>query len=270
MRTTATAPPAVGLAVFAALTLTVATAHAQHEHHHMDAPPAGAADAAEPTAFQVDLSLVGATFDQMLYEGDYAGVGVGASWRYDRLSVHAAVRAYHLTRNGAAVDGIGDVTAGVDVLAYQRGTWSAGAGVSATLPTGEQYKGLGMGHPMLMPAAWAGRDDGRTMLGVSLGWCGAIGGGGTAHDHGPWPIVEPMSESELMGGVHLDRVIRGPFHAGVGVLAALPLHTDPTRVVAAIGGGWRHPRAETGVELQAGLAGDPFTVRGLVTSSLRF
>jgi hypothetical protein len=53
-------------------------------------------------------------------------------------------------------------------------------------------------------------------------------------------------------------------------MVAVPLQGDPTRVVAALGGTWRGARADTGVELQAGLAGDPFTVRALVTSALRF
>ena len=260
----------VAIAVVAVSTITAGSARAQHDHHHHGDPaPAGDAPAAV-RPFEVGLALVGARYDQMLYTGDYAGVGLSVAWHRGRLGLRASVPAYHLRRNGQVIDGVGDATVGADVLAVQRGALSVGGGVTVTLPTGEQLTGLGMGHLMLMPALWASRDGGALSLGATVGWCGAIGADPAHHDHGAWPLVEPMSSSELMASVRGDVAVARRVTAGVRLLAAFPLQGDPTRVVGGVGGRWRGERTETGAEVQAGLAGDPFTVRALVTSALRF
>jgi hypothetical protein len=271
---TARAARAAGLAAAALVLLAAGPARAQHDHHHADhaAPADGDGDraAAEaPRRFELGLTLVGARFDQPLYEGDYAGAAGAVGWRHGRLGVRAALPAYHLRKNGASIDGVGDVSLGVDATVYRRGPISAGVTVGASLPTGDAMSGLGMGHPMLMPAAWVARDGARTSLGVSAGWCGAIGGAGD-HAHGAWPLVEPMSSSELMGDARVDRALAGRLRGGARVMVAFPLQGETTRVVAAVGGTWRGARADTGAELQAGLSGDPFTIRAVVTSALRF
>lgn len=269
---TAAAARAAGLAAAALIVLVAGTAHAQHDHHHHadhGAPADGTSRAAPPRRLELGLVLVGARFDQALYEGDYAGAAIGVGWRHGRVGVRAALPAYHLRKNGASIDGIGDVTVGVDATAVHAGEITAGVTVGASLPTGDAMTGLGMGHPMLMPAAWIARDGARTSIGASAGWCGAIDGAGD-HAHGAWPLVEPMSSSELMGDVRVDRALAGRLRGGARVMFAFPLQGDPTRVVAAVGGTWRGARADTGAELQAGLTGDPFTVRAVVTSALRF
>lgn len=264
----------VAIATLALLGLASRPALAQHDHHHHTdhadhAPAAGDAPVDEPRPFELGVIIVGGRFDQTFYEGDYAGASVGLGWRHGRVGLHVSLPAYRLRKNGATVDGLGDVTVGVDALAYRRGAVTAGVTVGASLPTGDAMAGLGMGHTMLMPLAWVSRDGARTSVGASLGWCGAIDGEG-AHDHGAWPLVEPMSSSELMGDVRVDRALAGSFRGSARVLYAVPTGDDPVRVAGAIGGTWRGARADTGAELQAGLAGDPFTLRALITSAVRF
>ncbi len=259
---------AVGIAIACLATVTATPARGQHAHHgdHHAAP--GMVPADEPP-FEVGLSAIGGRFDQAFYAGDYVGAGLAVSWRRGPLTLHAALAAYHLRRNGAAERGIGDHALGVDALIVQAGAVRGGVTLSATLPTGDARAGLGMGHPMLMPTLWAERAGARTSLGVSLGWCGAVGGD-RAHDHGAWPLVEPMCSSELMAEAHGDLALGGPLHAVGRMMLAVPLQGDATRLVATIGAGWHRPRTDTGLELQAGLAGDPFTLRALLTSALRF
>lgn len=263
----------VGWVVAAVVTSTGGTAVAQHDHHHAGpARPAaaGATTTVPPRPFEVGLSMTAARFDQMLYGGDYAGLGVHLGAHRGRFGARIELTAYHLRKNGAAIDGIGDLAVGVDALAYQHGALATGVGLGATLPTGAPLTGLGMGHPMLMPVAWVARDGARASLGASVGWCGAVQAEPSHHTHGAWPLVDPMSSSELTASIHGEVTVDGPFRAVAKLLVAIPLASQPTRMVAAIGGRWLGERSELGAELQAGLAGDPFTVRALVTSALRF
>lgn len=259
---------AISLVVIAAIaTLTAARAGAQHDHHHGSDPAAEAASTPRP--FAVELTVIGARFDQVLYRGDYVGLGLAVAWHRGRVGVSATLPAYHLRKNGAAVDGIGDVTVGVEVVAYRARALSAGLSIGSTLPTGASMTGLGMGHAMLMPALWLARDGGRASITVSAGWCRAIGAAAD-HEHGAWPLVAPMSRSELMTDVRGDVAVAGRLRALARLGLALPLADEPTRVIAAIGARWHGPVTQTGAELQAGLAGDPFTIRALITSAVRF
>lgn len=262
---------AVAIAVAATVLLSATPVRAQHEHHH-GGPPASDGEPAPrgPGRFEVSLAMIGARFEQPLYVGDYAGLALGVGWRHGRIGVHAALPAYHLRKNGAAVDGVGDAMVGVDVAAYQRGRLSAGAALAITLPTGAALTGLGMGHPMLMPGLWLTRDGAQASVGVSAGWCGSLGTDPAHHEHGAWPLVEPMTASELMADVHGDARVHGRLRASARVAIAVPLQGAANRAVGALGAAWRGRRADTGAELQAGLAGDPFTVRALLTTALRF
>lgn len=257
------------LLVVAVALLVANPAYAQHDHHHHDGA-APTADAPAPRPFEVGLTAVAGRFDQELYAGDYAGLTVAVGWRHGRLGVRAALPAYHLRKNGAAVDGLGDVGLGVDVVALERGRLTSGAGLSVTLPTGDMMTGLGMGHVMAMPMAWVAWSRATTTLGASAGWGGALAADASHHAHGPWPLVEPMTSSEIMGDVRVERALTGRLGALLKATLAVPLQGDPTRVTAALGARWRGPQVETGAELQAGLAGDPFTVRAVVTSAVRF
>jgi hypothetical protein len=57
---------------------------------------------------------------------------------------------------------------------------------------------------------------------------------------------------------------------GGRVLGGLAIGNGTDRVIGAGRVAWGSPRFTTGVELQLGLAGDPFSVRGVVDTALRF
>ena len=82
---------------------------------------------------------------------------------------------------------------------------------------------------------WAARDGARTTLGGSVGWCGAINDDPAHHQHGAWPLVEPMSSSELMADLDGELAIAGRVRALARLAVAIPLQGDPDRVVAAMG-----------------------------------
>jgi hypothetical protein len=248
-------------------------ARAQHEHHHHvvapDAPPTVDAPP-PPRPFTVGLRLVAGRYDQALYIGDYTGLELDLAWTRGRVTLRASLPGYHLRKNGASRDGVGDLALGVDAVVVERGALMAGASLGATVPTGDMMTGLGMGHPMWMPMVWASRAGARSSFGVSAGWGGTLGADAAHHDHGAWPIVAPMTSSELMADVHGEAALGHRLAALARVEAAVPLDGGATRAVAGLGAAWRGGRSETSAELQAGLAGDPFTVRALVRSALRF
>ena len=95
-------------------------------------------------------------------------------------------------------------------------------------------------------------------------------GGETDHDHGSWPLVDPMNLQELSwsasGSVALGNVIR----AGVRTSGGIPMGSGIQRVVTGVRGVWAEGRFETAAELQFGLVGDPFNVRGVLESAVHF
>ncbi|HEY0192711.1 MAG TPA: hypothetical protein VGC42_16440, partial [Kofleriaceae bacterium] len=59
-------------------------------------------------------------------------------------------------------------------------------------------------------------------------------------------------------------------HVGGHLLGGVPIGTGVNRVIGGGRVGWGTRRVSTGFELQAGLAGDPFSVRGVLETALRF
>jgi hypothetical protein len=141
-------------------------------------------------------------------------------------------------------------------------------GVSA--PTGDDRRGTGMGHLMVMPAVYGMASRGIVTGTASLGYSRALGGD-MDHDHGPWPLVEPMLMSEVSwsagGDVAWTPAMSTGLHVGGGIPAGA---AGETRVTAGARIAWHAGRVESAAEIQAGLAGDPFTVRGVVSTALSF
>jgi hypothetical protein len=144
--------------------------------------------------------------------------------------------------------------------------------LAVSAPTGNDANGLGMGHPMLMPAGWGAWRYERLVVTGSLGYSRALVDASSHHDHGMWPLVEPMNMSEITwsggGEVALGAGVRAGARLSGGVPVGAMAGID--RVVGAARVAWATGRVDTAVELQAGLAGDPFTVRGVVSSTLSF
>jgi hypothetical protein len=68
------------------------------------------------------------------------------------------------------------------------------------------------------------------------------------------------------GDIALARVLR----AGARVSGAVPTGDGSTRVIGGVRVLWTEGRVDTAFEMQAGVAGDPFSVRGVFETALRF
>lgn len=238
-------------------------AFAEHQH-------GGHAEAqAEPGgAFRAGVSVVAAQFDQTSYGGDYQGVTPSLRWSDRRLGATAGVTLYRLQENGRELFGPGDAFVHGQVTLFHRARSAAGVALMVTAPTGDHLTGLGMGHVMVMPGLWAQHALGRIELGASAGYGRAIGGGG--HVHGAWPLVDPMNLEELTWSATGDVAIARSLRAGARIGGATPVGDGVMRMVAGVHAAWGKGRVETGLGLDAGLAGDPFTVRGVAETTLRF
>jgi hypothetical protein len=250
----------------AAVCLLLAVTRPAFAQHHHGAPSTKASPEAP---FRAGVTAVAARFDTMFYAGDYQGLGVALEWRHGRFGVHAGVPMYRLQENGATHIGLGDVMLGGDVGLLARGLWRTGAALGATLPTGEAQLNLGMGHPMVMPSLWVGAGGARAQVTLSVG-CGRALARLAGHEHAP--LVEPMNGSEVTAELQGEVAPWRPsLRATARLAGAVPAGVDGvTRAFGAVGATWRGVRIDTKAELQVGLAGDPFTVRGLVETAVRF
>lgn len=255
----------------AVVALSATTASAEHDHsHHHHAPEA--TDAPSEHAFRASIGLLAATYESPLYEGDYQGGSLGAGYARGRFEVGATVYAYQLDRNGRTYRGMGDLMVHASAGLYTAGAFTAGAHVMVMAPTGDAMRGLGMGHWMLMPAAWSSYATRIVTLSGSLGYARGIGDENAHAEHGgggAWPLVEPMSFSEITYDATAMFPLADTFAIGARVLGAIPTDGDP-RAIGAARVSWRTGRIETAAEAQAGIAGDPVRVRGLVSTSMTF
>lgn len=239
--------------------LSARSARADHGH----AQPAGG-------GFSASLSLVAARFDTMLYTGDYEGVVPALRWTHARFAVAATAPLYRIEENGLPTLGAGDAAVHGQVTLLHRAQLVAGAALGVSAPTGDRRHGLGMGHPMVMPAGWASYAAGRLAVAGALGVDHGIGGG--HHSHAMmWPLVEPMNPSEVAWSASGDLALAPAWRIGAQLTGGVPVHeAGVTRVIAGARAMWITPRVQTGFELQAGVAGDPFTLRGVAQTTVAF
>jgi len=178
-----------------------AVARAEHEHGMHSEPDAHA---------KVSVGAMAASYRSHLFEGEYQGAVVRASYVSRSFEIGASNALYRIVRNGKPDRGLGDLTVFGNANLFARGSSTGGAHVMAMLPTGDAMLGLGMGHVMLMPALWYAWTPDAGSLSVALGYSQAIGGGHVhaAHGGGGWPLVDPMTASEMIydvtGLVRLD------------------------------------------------------------------
>jgi hypothetical protein len=241
-----------------------AVAHAQH-HHGGDLP---AGDDPQ-RSFGVGIALIAASFDTELYAGDYQAVAPTVRWANKRVAVSASLPVYRLQENGLPRYGAGDTVINAQGTVLRDEKFAGGVSLGASLPTGEQMTGLGMGHAMLMPSLWSTYQIGTVTLNATFGYCGGIGE--AEHAHGMmWPIVEPMNLHEVAWSVGGDLRLAHSLRAGARLLAAHPIGDGSTRIIGGIRATWTEGRLESGFEIQAGFAGDPFTLRGVAETTVSF
>jgi hypothetical protein len=239
--------------------------HAEHdmasmsENHHQ-----------EGSELSAGVSVQAAQFDNTSYEGSYEAILPSAGFMRGRFGAGATVGLYHLTKNGLTKNGLGDAMFTGHATVISTDALQAGVALHMMAPTGSELEGFGMGHVMAMPSAWATWRSSPVILKASAGYSRALTGLGGMHDHGPSPLVDPMNMQELTwsAGAELD-LVHG-LRAGGRVLGGIPIGTGRERVIGAGRVAWGTPRITTAFELQLGVAGDPFTIRGVLDTALRF
>ncbi|HEU4731610.1 MAG TPA: hypothetical protein VFT22_27130 [Kofleriaceae bacterium] len=255
---------AAGLAALAvALTGAARLARADHEgamggDHHGAGP-----------GVSVGLSVEAAEFDTTSYVGSYQGVTPSLGWASGRFGATAAISVYHLTKNGLSVYGPGDAMFGGHATVIQREALHAGVALHMHAPTGSELDGLGMGHVHVTPSVWASWHLRRLTLNASGGYSRAIFGG-AHHDHDGGPLVAPMNLQELSWNAGADVALGAGVQVGGRALGGVPIGDGVTRVITGGHLVWGSDRISTGIEAQVGLAGDPFTIRGVAETTLRF
>lgn len=260
------------LAAAIPIALLLVLASVAHADHHGMAMEHGDTSS---SSYTVGVSLLGATFspsqsDNMFYGGDYEAVVGGLAWSYDRFSAGASWAYYRMLRNGVEQYGVGDFVATGQAALVRSPDLQAGVVAAVSVPTGNENLGFGMGHLMLMPAAYAATHAGRVALTASLGYSRALASGG--HVHGMEPLVEPMNMSEVTWGAGGDVLIAAGVHGGMRLSGGVPVASmmGTNRVVGAVRVAWGSGNLDTAAELQTGLAGDPFTIRGVLSTALKF
>jgi hypothetical protein len=211
------------------------------------------------------------------YEGDFEGVAPTLGFNHRRVAVMALLPGYRLTRNGRAGYGLGDLALAVrvPVPAFSAGSVSAGFGLAATLPTGKASADLGMGHVMLMPELWFSHERGRVHTVGTVGFARALASaGGSHHNHGPRPIVNPMNLAELDASFNSFVRVHDKVWLKLGTFGVMPVGTvnaqGVTRIVAGSGLIVTIRGLELSAELQAPLTGAPFLARGVLQVGYRF
>jgi hypothetical protein len=240
---------------------------ADHSHHH-DATGI----AAVGSTLTASLGAVAAQYSTASFVGDYQGLTPGLRWTGSRFAASTNVGVYRLRKNGARYAGLGDLFIQGQAAIVGHHARSAGLALAVSAPTGSQRDGLGMGHVMVMPALWGSHALGDLTLAASCGYGRAIGANdGDEHEHGAGPIVDPMNFSELTWSASGDLRVAQALRLGVRVGGALAFSDSGTdRAIAAGRAMWTGGRLDTSAEIQVGLAGDPFNVRGIVETALRF
>ncbi|HEX3477817.1 MAG TPA: hypothetical protein VHT91_22500 [Kofleriaceae bacterium] len=228
------------------------------ETHHGDA-----------SEVSVGLSAEAADFNTAFYVGSYQGITPSLEWMRGRFGATAMIGLYHITENGLSTYGAGDAMLGGMATLVDREDVHAGVALHVMLPTGSELDTFGMGHMMAMPALWASWRSAPLTLSASAGYSRALAELGGLN-HGLMPLVDPMNMQELTWSAAANLDLGHGLQLGGKTSGGAPIGTGQTHM---LGGGrvaWGTPRVTTGLEVQVGLAGDPFTVRGVLDTALRF
>jgi hypothetical protein len=261
--------------VIAALAWAPRAAAAQHDHgshgggshgHHGDH------EDVPRSTFSAAVGVVAASYESMLYEGNYEGLGVSGRWSRGRFAAAIDITGYRLVKNGKAVTGPGDLMLHGHAMLLRAGTVTGGAVAMIMAPTGDDQAGLGMGHVMLMPGAWLQWAPGRVAVAASGGYARGLGDESihAEHGEGSWPLVDPMSFSEITFGASGMVALARSLRAGVRLTGAVPLRGGTARLATGVRAVWTWGRVETTAELLGGAVGAPFGVHGLLEAAVRF
>lgn len=228
------------------------------------------------STFGAGVSVIAASFspsqpDGMFYGGSYQGVMPSASWMMDRYSASASWSYYRMDRNGITAYGVGDLFTSAGVTLLRGSSYGAGVMMGAAFPTGAIEAGIGMGKPMVMPMMFASWHVGKIELNGTAGYSRMLGEPDDTMVH-VMSLVEPMNMEEISWTAGGDYAITPSVRAGAKLAGGVPVGSEPgaVRVFGAGRVAWKRRGVDTGAELQAGLVGDPFDIRAVVTTGLTF
>ncbi|MFT3694479.1 MAG: hypothetical protein QM831_15130 [Kofleriaceae bacterium] len=224
-----------------------------------------------PPPFDASVQLLAASYSTSTEVGTYQGAIPSLMYQVGRVSFGGAMGLYRINENGLDASGIGDVMAHVGVQIFHQGEFTVGGIAMVSAPTGDEKVGLGMGHPMAMPSIYGAWTHERVTVSASAGYSRALADVPQGHDHGVWPLVEPMNMSEVTWSAGAEVAMGRGVVGGVRMAGGHPFELmGHERVVGALRLGWGSGRIDTAAEVQTGFVGDPYTVRGLVETGLHF
>jgi len=219
--------------------------------------------------------------------GYYEGLGAGADLRAGVLRARAGLPYYRLLEPTGEQNGFGDLFAKLEASLYEDERWSVGPAFSASFPTGDASKRLGMGHVMLGPSVFGSWQSRSFFVGGEFGYNQALVGGeaegsdaSAAHTHAhhhhsasqgddsaSGPIPNPMNAEELWLGLNASYDALSSLRVSVGSIGAVPTSKEgATRVTATGGVEFPLGALSTAVGIEVDLAGT--TRREVVLASV--
>jgi hypothetical protein len=251
----------------------VGKACAQHCHAPLTV------DAGDYT-YRTYAGFLAASFGDGDDAGNYQGVYAGFVYHHPWWGAELRIPAYRLKRPALSdTYGVGDLLVSVSgtVLRLRRDKIRLGIELPVMLPTGDEDRDLGMGHPMLMPDAWLTLDFEPFVLRAQVGYGRVLGSEPVSHHHEAGevmrsPLVNPMNRSELEHALIASLGLRRKTSIHVGWLGAVPIDdaTGVTRQILTVGAAARLDPVELSFELQRPVAGDPFSLRGVLELTATF
>jgi hypothetical protein len=222
--------------------------------------------------FRVSALAGFATYRNASYAGEYQGYTGAAAFSHPWFSIEASMTGYRVVRNGLREYGPGDLMVMARGRVLRFGDDAAmGVALGASLPTGDADKGLGMGHTMLMPAAWFGLSRAGLNLLLDVAYGRMIGGSSSHHADGG-PVVNPMNRSEIEHVLALNYTVwRSLFLVGrlYGAVPIADVH-GRAREALGLGVGGEISHFEFALEQHLPLAGTPFESKTLLRASATF
>jgi hypothetical protein len=250
---------AVLAAVAAACAALPGRAAAQHHHHGAGAEAAPGIQAHAGVSFEVGrVESFGA-------DRDYQGVAVMAGARRGAAEIALHLPFYRIELGGAWGESVGDphIEARWNALALAGGAVEAGLSFAVMPSIGDDDQGLAMGHWMIMTGGFARVSRGRLSGAASLGYGGALGGGGHAeHGGGVWPPVAPMNSHEIEASIQPQIALGRGVGLVAGLSGAAPIGDGKVIGLVEAGATIALGRFELGVRAGHGVAGHPGGLRG--------
>jgi hypothetical protein len=229
------------------------------------------------TGFHVGFVAVAATFSDVEH-GDYQGIIPTLTWHHPWVTADVALPWYRLNRDQQEAIGLGDLATDVRVALFRTDSagFAFGPELAVSFPTGNAEEGLGMGHVMVMPGAWARLELANLSIMGQLGWGRALAdadahaqhAGHAGHEGHPaeamhaTPRVNPMNMNELEHALGIRYAVHPNVALTARWLGGIPLDDmGVARQVIGPGLQLTADALDATIEALVPIAGDPFDVR---------